>query len=117
MWTQKKSVTLSLVLTYCFMILLAVGIIALPWLVRWYVEIRGREASLPTTIMLTCYPCVPFAAWALWSMRCLLHNIRNGQPFIQQNIQMMHRISWCCLRLRSLCFIRGICIFPFMSVP
>ena len=113
MWTHKKSVTLSLVLTYLFMVLLAAGIIALPWLVTWYVEIRGRDAALPTTIMLTCYPCVPFAALALWSMRCLLHNIRDGKPFLEKNIKMLHRISWCCFAVMAIMLYSGRFYLPF----
>lgn len=113
MWTHKKSVTLSLVLTYCFMFLLAAGIIALPWIVTWYVEVRGRDATLPTTIMLTCYPCVPFAAIALWSMRCLLQNIREGKPFIHKNVTYMHRISMCCFAVTLVMLYSGRFYLPF----
>ena len=56
MWNAKKSVTLSLILVYIAMAVLAAITVTMPWLVTWYVESKGREASLPTTIMVTCYP-------------------------------------------------------------
>lgn len=113
MWNAKKSVLLSLALTYAFMILLVIGMIALPGLVTWYVEIKGRAQSLPTTIMLTCYPCVPFAVVALWSLRCMLRNILNERIFVPDNSKMLHRISWCCFAVMAIMLFSGRFYLPF----
>ncbi len=116
MWTSKKSIMLSLILTYVFMVLLVAVTIAMPWLVTWYVETKGRSASLPTTIMLTCYPCVPFAAVTLLSLRRVLKNLSDGQIFIPQNVIMFKRISWCCVAASLITLVAGRYYLPFYIV-
>ncbi len=116
MWNAKKSVTLSLILVYIAMAVLAVITVAMPWLVTWYVESKGREASLPTTIMVTCYPCVPFAAAALLSLRRLLVNIGKSDVIIKQNVTMLHRISWCCFFCAVITLAAGRFYLPFYIV-
>ncbi|MCQ2449937.1 MAG: DUF2975 domain-containing protein [Clostridia bacterium] len=113
MWNSKKSIQLSLVLTYIFMGSLVIGIIALPWLVEWYVEVRHRSADLPTTIMLTCYPCVPFAAVCLWSLKVFLQNLLQDKVFNPQNATMLLRISWCCFGIMAIMLFSGRYYLPF----
>ncbi len=105
MRNYRKSAKLSLFVTHIFMILLLLCIIFLPMLVTWYVEVKGRDQTLPTTIMLTCYPLAPFAAIALFSIRRLLLNILDGLVLGDQNIKMLKRISICliCAGVIMLC--------------
>lgn len=113
MWNAKKSVKLSLILVNIFLLLLIVGIIALPTLVTWYVEYKGREASLPTTIMLTCYPCVPFAAVALWYLRKVLINVKKEMPFCKSNAVYLGRISFCAFAITAIMLFSGRYYLPF----
>ena len=113
MWDNKKSIKLSLALTYLFLVLLIIGIFALPALVTWYVEIKQRAASLPTTIMLTCYPCVPFAATALWSLKSILKSALKNDFFTEQTVKNMSRISICFFIITAVMLFSGRFYLPF----
>lgn len=89
---SQKSIKLSILLTDLFIILLIIIVIALPFMVSWYVEVHGRSASLPATIMVTCYPCAPFVAVMLLSIRKMLKNVLLQQGFFANNSIYLKRI-------------------------
>ena len=91
MKNYRRSAKLSLFVTYVFMVALLLCVIFLPMIVTWYVEVKGRDQTLPTTIMLTCYPLVPFAAIVLFSLRRLLINLLSGLVIGEQNIKMLKK--------------------------
>lgn len=113
MCNKKKSVKLALAITYIFAALLVFIVIALPGIVTWYVEYRGKAASLPTTIMLTCYPCVPFVGYALWALRALLKNILADKVFCKENITQMNRLTFCAFAIMLIMVISGRFYLPF----
>lgn len=113
MKNYRKSAKLSLFVTYVFMVALLLCVIFLPMVVTWYVEIKGRDQSLPTTIMLTCYPLAPFAAVTLFSLRRLLINLLSGLVIGEQNIKMLKRISICCLCAGLIMIFVGHLYMPF----
>ena len=113
MWTPKKSVKLSIILTDIFILLLIIGAVSLPWVVTWYVEYKHRAASLPTTIMLTCYPCVPFAAVVLGTLRKILKSVQSGDIFTVKNCERLKRISWCCYIVTAVMLVAGRFYLPF----
>lgn len=113
MWNTKKSVRFSLILTYIFLCLLVVGIIGLPFFVEWYVRIRERSPYLPATIMITCYPCVPFAATILWSLRKVLLNIEKEHTVCLANCLLLRRISWWCFAIMAMMLFSGHRYLPF----
>ncbi len=109
----KKSVKSALIITYISMVLLLLFVIFLPLLVQYYVEIRGKDPNLATTIMLTCYPCVPFAAVVLYSLRGLLKNVLAGLILGDKNIKFLRIISICLLLSAIVMFIGGFKYMPF----
>lgn len=113
MKNYRKSAKLSLFVTYVFMAALLLCVIFLPMVVTWYVEVKGRDQTLPTTIMLTCYPLVPFAAIVLFSLRRLLINLLSGLVIGEQNIKMLKRISICCLAAGLIMIFVGHRYMPF----
>lgn len=113
MCNKNKSVKLALAITYIFAALLIFIVIALPAIVTWYVEYRGKSASLPTIIMLTCYPCVPFAGYALWSLRSLLKNILVDKVFCKENVTQMGRLTFCAFMIMLIMIISGRFYLPF----
>lgn len=113
MWNSKKSVKLSIILTDIFILLLIVGAVCLPWMVRWYVEFKHREASLPTTIMLTCYPCAPFAGAVLITLRKILKTVQNGTVFSLKNCERFKRMSICCYIVAVAMLVAGSFYLPF----
>ena len=113
MSNSKKSAKISLVITYIFMFLLAVLTVGLPYGISWYVEVRGRSADLAATVMLTCYPCVPFAAAALYCLRRFLKNLIKDTVFEGKNLRDLIYICFCCLFSGIIMLIAGIFYMPF----
>ncbi len=109
----KRSAKIALIATYVFMLLLAAFTIALPWITKWYVEERGRSTDLFATIMLATYPCVPFAAITLISLKRLLKNILDGNIFHEENAGHILAISNSCLLAGLIMVIAGFFYMPF----
>ncbi len=113
---NKKALKIAHWLTDLFIVLLVVCAIALPWLVSWYVETMGRSPKLPTIIMVTCYPCVPFAGALLLSLRKLLKNIYAGKLFSEHSVKCFTRISIFCLIIAVITVGAGRFYMPFFIV-
>lgn len=113
MKNYKRSAKIALIATYVFMVLLVVFTVALPWLIRWYVEVRGRSADLFATIMLATYPCVPLAAITLFSLMKLLKNILAGKVFEFENTGHLLAISNSCLLAALIMIVAGFFYMPF----
>ncbi|MBO4432692.1 MAG: hypothetical protein J5852_04075 [Clostridia bacterium] len=86
----KKPAKAALYLVYVFDVLLAAISVGLPFIVTWYVETRGRDQTLPVTVMLTCYPCLPFAAAILISLRRILKNVLSGLILGDKNLKLLN---------------------------
>ncbi len=113
---NKKALKIAHWLTDVFIVLLVVCAIALPWLVTWYVETMGRNPKLPTIIMVTCYPCVPFTGALLLSLRKLLKNIYKGELFSDYSVKCFTRISLFCLIIAVITILAGKFYMPFFIV-
>ncbi len=104
---------LTLIFTYICIALFVAAVIFLPMVVTWYVETMGRSSELATTVMLTCYPCSPFAAIALLSVRLVVKDIISGKVFDPKNITRMFRVSGCCLAAGVIMLFAGNFYMPF----
>lgn len=113
---NNKSLKAAIILTYIFMAILVVLVIALPMLVTWYVEIRGKSASLPTTMMVTCYPCAPFTGISLFCLRKLLKNAINDELFSLSSIRCLKYIAVSCAVITVITLIAGRYYLPFYIV-
>lgn len=111
-----KPIKLAILLTNIFLILLVIFTIALPYMVTWYVETMGRKASLPATIMVTCYPCVPFVAGSLICLKRLLKNGLNGELFHHSSMRYMRNISLFCVIIAIITLVAGRFYLPFYIV-
>ncbi|MBO4734421.1 MAG: hypothetical protein J5662_08095, partial [Clostridia bacterium] len=94
--SYKKPVKAALYMVYVFGVVLAALAVALPFIVTWYVEARGRDQTLPATIMLTCYPCLPFAAAILIALRRILNNVLSGLILGDKNLALLRAIIISC---------------------
>lgn len=113
---SQKSIKLSILLTNLFILLLIIIVIALPFMVSWYVEVRGRSASLPATIMVTCYPCAPFVGAMLLSIRKMLKNVLLQQGFFADNSIYLKRICVYALIISIITLVAGKYYMPFFIV-
>ena len=113
MLEHKKSVKLSLIFTYIFMLLLLVITVALPSVITWYVEIMERSPDLATVVMLTYYPCVPVALAVLLKLRKLLKNFLSNNVATLENVKILRFISFCCLAVAVILLVAGTFYMPF----
>ncbi len=116
MHDYKKSVKITYTIINLSIVVLFALAVALPWLVTWFVQVRQKDQGLPVVVMLTCYPSLPFAAAALFSLRKLLKNILGGLVFGDQNTTCMKKIAFCCLAGAIITFIAGFYYLPFFVV-
>ena len=112
----KAPIKTSLYLVYFFSILLIAISVALPFIVTWYVEEKGRDATLPATIMLTCYPCLPFAAVILISLRRLLKNVLSGLILGDKNLNLLRAATISCFAIVAITLAAGRQYRPFYIV-
>ncbi len=112
----QKSLKFSLAIINISIVILFALAITLPWIITWFVEVRHKDAGLPAVVMLTCYPCVPFAAAALFYLRKLIKNCLGGLVFGDQNITALKVISICCLCGAAITLVAGYFYMPFYVV-
>ncbi len=111
-----NSIKISIILTTAALVLLIGFAIMLPWLVTWYVQLSGRNESLATTIMATCYPCAPFTAIILFSLRKILKNIRDNNFNKAKDTKLLRNMAICCLIISVITLISGKHYLPFFIV-
>lgn len=111
-----NSIKLSIIITDIFFTILILFSIALPWLVSWYAEIMQRSATLATTVLVTCYPCAPFAGALLIFLRKLLKNTAKESAFCEANITLLKRMIICCIVISVITLIAGNFYMPFLIV-
>jgi hypothetical protein len=97
MWNGEKSVTLTKFCIVLFFGLLIAAVVTAPWLTRWFVNfsqagLEGKAAYFMATIYAGAFP----AAYLLYSLFVLLRRIDAGQVFVDENVELLRRISWSC---------------------
>ena len=106
-------IKLSIILTTIFLVILIAFAVMLPWLVTWYVQIAGRHESLATTMLVTCYPCAPFTAIVLLTLRKLLKNIDQKILNKDQNLKLLKYMAISCVIISAITLIAGRYYLPF----
>jgi len=106
----------SLIITDIFFVILIIFTVGLPWMVSWYAEVMQRSATLATTILVTCYPCAPFAGALLLYLRRLLKNCTMGNIFTDANILVFTKMYICCIIISVITLIAGNFYMPFLIV-
>ena len=98
-----KSAKLTLIVNRIIMAILALLLVFMPALLRWYALQRPLSTAASTAIGVAfniC--CVPVTA-ALWNLDRILRNILASQVFIRQNVCLIRRIRWYCLATGLIC--------------
>lgn len=114
--SYKKPIKAALYMVYIFGVALVVVSVALPFIITWYVETRGRDQTLPATIMLTCYPCLPFAAAILVSLRRLLNNVLSGLILGDKNLSLLRALIISCFAITAITVAAGRQYTPFYII-
>ena len=91
-WKPRHSITLSLVITY----LSAAALLASMFFAQRLIELLlGLPPSYARGYALVFYFCCPAGWAALGSLLKILHNLRAGRVFVQQNVKLLRLLSWC----------------------
>lgn len=96
MWTYFRSLTLTRIVTVIFMLLLIIGLIFLPAIVRDYLRISGKPDSLYTGLLIVLYASAVPAAALLGCLWRLLENMAHKKVFTRENTKLLRVLSWCC---------------------
>ena len=88
----------------------------MPFMITWYVEERGGDETLPATIMLTCYPCIPFAATILISLRRLLKSVLGGLILGDKNLNLLRVTTISCFAITAITLAAGRQYKPFYII-
>lgn len=87
---------------------------ALPYILRWYAQIRTLTTSERTAIMIAFYCCAVITAFALWNLDALLRNILEDQVFIHKNVSCIRAIRWCCAIISLICLPAAFIYLPLI---
>ena len=75
-----------------------------PMLINIYhLQFRALSSAERIAIIAVFYACAPAVLWALRSMEFLLRNILKAELFIEDNVNHIRSIRWCCLAVSLLC--------------
>ena len=113
---KNTYIKISIFLIDIFFVLLGLLTIGLPFLITLYAEIMHRSSSLATTVMLTCYPCVPFVAITLFCLRRFLKGAAAGDVFSDENLKYLKNMAICCIVISLITLIAGFFYMPFFIV-
>lgn len=108
MWTKSRSVLLSRIMIYLFLLVLLLLAITLPSSLGMRLAgepgasaladilQRGSVNQARLIFLVCCWASVIPAFFALLFLHQLLRNIENERVFIPHNVQLIRRVSWCC---------------------
>lgn len=113
---KSFSATLTLVLCYIFSACLAFMCFFAPTVFRWYFVGYRNLPSVATTVTVTFYVCVPFAAIALYLLIKTLLRIKKREVLVSENVSAMRGLSWCCVAVCVITGVAGIIYFPFFFI-
>ena len=114
MWNTNKSINLSVIVCFFVSILLVLGAIFMPFLLRQYF---GSFSAAPDHVLmlrykavLICYyVCLLPAFTALFSLVKMLFSINREEIFTAENIKRLRTLSWCCF---AVTFVTAVgCVF------
>ena len=95
-WNKDKSIVLSIVCVYVFALLLLAADLTVP---LWINELFCFVSDAPvnsTLCLISIYAASVFAWLCLILLWKLLHSLRKGEIFTEENIRRLRGISWCC---------------------
>lgn len=107
MWNFRKSVVLSVICTKLLMILIVLLAISAPFLVDRYIFILGKLESITVPLLFTIYSCFIPAMAVLICLNRLLKNIKSNAVFVNENVKLLRRISWCCFAAAFILLVSG----------
>ena len=104
---MRKNASYTRVTLWVNRIIIALVILllpTLPFLLRWYCDLRSLPKDTFYVLLVGFYCCAVFILSALASLEHLLRNVLGAQIFVVTNIRYLHRIKHCCGIISLICF-------------
>lgn len=100
------------------MAVVALLMLALPIIHRWYAELLDYPVpDVDVWGLWTVYLfCALVILIALWNMEKLLKNILFRKVFIQENVRLVRRVQWCCGLVALLCVAAAFFALPALLI-
>lgn len=117
-WNSDRSLQLSIWCTRLAMGMVIVCGIMSSRIVTWYIDVSGKSPQLHQPIVITLLACCIPAMGALLWLHKLLFNIRSERVFIDENVTLLRRISWCCFLAAAITLVssRFYLVFLLISI-
>jgi len=117
MWNDRRSIMLSRICVFVFMVLSCLGVIFGYPIIQWFTSFsRADLQGTETLFAVTCYSCAILVFLVLFKLNILLKNISKEEVFIKENVSAIRVCSWCCVVIASICFASAFYYFPFFLV-
>ncbi len=105
-WTNQRSILLSRVIVYFFAITLLAMDLGGVWLADQFghlISVQRMTENGGLYFMICLYGCSLPAYVVLYGLHKLLVNIRDEKVFVQENVSILRRISWCMFIAMAIC--------------
>lgn len=119
MWNFKRSITLSIAVSFIIGALISFCAFSLPGLIKWYFETAhsiDAPVKLFKTVLACFYICLPFAFIALVSLLKMLFAINRQEIFTNANIKRLRILSWCCFAVAFVTLVGGWFYYPLLLI-
>ena len=121
MWNSNKSITLSLIVCFAVAVLLTVGIVLLPIMLKMYfgsfeITYDHRLFLMYRSVLSCYYVCLLPAYTAIYSLVKILFSLRREEIFTDSNIRRLRVLSWCCFVVALVTAVGFIFYRPLMAV-
>jgi len=117
MWNDSKSLILSKISVWLFMVLLLVCAILAPRLVDRLMFMSGAASDAGSTFFLvTIYAGSIPAGVLLVVFNVFLNRIGRGIVFVRENIGSLRQISWCCFIGAAICIVSAVYYLPWLAI-
>ena len=117
MWNNKKSILLSRIFIFIFMVIAMLGVLFGYQLIQWFVGFsRAEVQDKEILFMITSYSSAIFVVVTLYQLNRLLSNISKDNIFIVGNVKSIRICSWCCFLVAFICCVSTCYYLPFFIV-
>ncbi len=113
-WLKSKSLLFSQIFVVLFALLLAVLDLGGFQIVRWFSGLRNLTELQTDAFLAALYLCSLFGWILLWAMWRLLRCLRSGRVFTEENVGLLHQVSWCCAAAAVICVAGSFFYLPFL---
>ena len=102
-WLKSKSILFSRICVLFFALLLAALDLGCWPIVNWFAALRHMDQRAAWGILAVLLLCSVFGWIVLWALWRLLGNLRQARVFTEENVRLLHRVSFCCAGAGVIC--------------